>query len=246
MSSQSLVDLVLPVYNEAHVLRQAVEQLAAAMAGRQDFRWRIVVVNNGSSDDTESIGRQLAARLPYVQMMHLDIKGRGRALRETWTHTEAEFSIYMDVDLSTDLAAVPQVVELLRQGADLVTGSRLHPQAKITRCLGREILSRGYNALVRLLLRTRTFDDAQCGFKGIRVRTVRPLLSLVKSQQWFFDTELLVLAEYAGLCVRSLPIVWVEDQDSRVNIPAAIWEDLKGLARLRFTARRLLRAYRQG
>ena len=216
-------------------------RLAASMAEGRDFRWRIVVVNNGSTDDTGTIGRRLAGQFNYVRFVHLDAKGRGRALRKAWSETDAEFSLYMDVDLSTDLAAVPQMVELLRGGADVVTGSRLHPQSKITRCLKRETLSRGYNRLVRWTLHTRTFDDAQCGFKGVRVGSVRALLPLVVDQEWFFDTELLVLAEYAGMTVRTMPITWVEDRDTRVNVPRTIWQDLKGLALLRRTARSLVR-----
>jgi glycosyltransferase involved in cell wall biosynthesis len=242
---RDLLDLVIPAYNEAGVLERSVGRLAAAMADCHDFRWQIVVVNNGSTDDTRAIGRRLAKQHRHVTLLHLEAKGRGRALRKAWSETHAEFSIYMDVDLSTDLAAVPQAVRWLREGADLVTGSRLHPQSRITRCLKREILSRGYNALIRRLLRTRSFDDAQCGFKGIRVKTVRRLLPLVKNQQWFFDTELLVLAEYAGLSIRTLPITWVEDPDSRVNIPLTIWEDLKGLTRLRLSARSLTHAWKQ-
>ena len=240
---RDLVDLVIPVYNEAKVLARSVRQLAAAMADCPDFRWQIVVVNNGSTDDTRAVGQRLAEQLPYVRLLHLDAKGRGRALRKAWSETRAEFSVYMDVDLSTDLAAVPLAVQLLREGAHLVTGSRLHPQSRITRCLKREILSRGYNALIRWVLRTRSFHDAQCGFKGVRIETVRRLLPLVKNQDWFFDTELLVLAEYAGLTVHTLPITWVEDPDSRVNIPLTVWQDLKGLARLRSTARCLVRGW---
>jgi len=242
---RDLVDLVIPVYNEAKVLARSVRQLAAAMADCRDFPWQIVVVNNGSIDDTRAVGQRLAEQLPYVRLLHLDAKGRGRALRKAWSETRAEFSIYMDVDLSTDLAAVPQAVQLLRGGAHLVTGSRLHPQSSITRCLKREILSRGYNLLIRWVLRTRSFDDAQCGFKGVHIETVRRLLPLVKNQDWFFDTELLVLAEYAGLSIRSLPITWVEDLDTRVNVPMTVWEDLRGLARLRQSARSLVRAWKQ-
>lgn len=240
-----LVDLIVPVYNEAHVLERSVRRLAEAMANCRRFRWQIVVVNNGSTDDTRAVGHRLAEQLECVTLLHLDTKGRGRALREAWTRTGAKFSIYMDVDLSTDLTAVPQAVESLRQGADVVTGSRLHARSKITRCLKREILSRGYNALIRCVLRTRSFDDAQCGFKGVRVETIRRLLPLVQDQEWFFDTELLVLAEYAGLTIHNLPITWVEDLDSRVNIPKTIWEDLKGLARLRRSAESLVRAWKQ-
>lgn len=242
-SSDSLVDLVLPVYNEAHVLEHSVHRLAAAVAGPLGLDWRILVVDNGSTDGTSAIGGRLAGQFDHVQFLHLDEKGRGRALRTAWNETDAEFSIYMDVDLSTDLAAVAEVVALLRDGADLVTGSRLHRESEIIRCLKREILSRGYNRLIRWVLHTRTFDDAQCGFKGVRIAAVRPLLPLVENQEWFFDTELLVLAEYAGLDVRTFPITWIEDLDTRVNIPQTIWEDLRGLMRLRRTAKALVKDY---
>jgi len=239
------VDLVIPVFNEAHVLERSVLRLADAMA-EADFRWRIVVVDNGSTDGTLRIARRLAERFDYAECLHLDLKGRGRALRRTWSETDAQFSLYMDADLSTELAAVPRVVQRLRQGADLVTGSRLHADSHITRGFQREVLSRGYNRLIRWMLRTRSFDDAQCGFKGVRIETVRPLLPLVRDQEWFFDTELLVLAEYAGLSIHNLPITWVEDPDSRVNIPKTIWQDLRGLTRLWRTARSLVRRRSEG
>lgn len=244
-SSHTLVDLVLPVYNEAHVLEDSIGRLAAKAESYVDFCWRIVVVNNGSTDDTAALGRKLAEQLDYVRFLHLDVKGRGRALRKAWSETDASFSVYMDVDLSTGLDAVPQLVALLRDGADVVTGSRLHPHSRITRCLKREVLSRGYNRLIRWVLRTRTFDDAQCGFKGVQIDSIRNLLPLVKNQEWFFDTELLTLAEYAGLTVRTLPITWVEDPDTRVNIPWTVLQDLQGLARLRWTARSLVRSLRE-
>ena len=240
------LDLVIPVLDKAHVLAASVQRLRTAMLAQRDISWRIVVVDNGSTDGTERIGRELAGCLPEVQFLHLDARGRGRALRTTWMGTDARFSLYMDVDLSTDLAAVGRTIELLRQGADLVTGSRLDRAARVTRSWKREVLSRGYNRLVRGMLGTRAFDDAQCGFKAIRIESVRPLLPLVENQHWFFDTELLVLAEYAGLAIRTLPVVWIEDADSRVNIPRTIWEDIRGLIRLRRTARGLVERWKRG
>ena len=245
MNTSAELDLVIPVYNEAHVLAASVERLRATMLGLGGFSWRIVVIDNGSTDATARIGHELAERLGEVCFLRIETKGRGYALRKTWMETAARFSLYMDVHLSTDLATVGQVIELLRQGADIVTGSRLDRASRITRSWKREILSRGYNRLIRWTLGTRTFDDAQCGFKAIRVESVRPLLPLVENQHWFFDTELLVLAEYAGLAVRTLPIVWIKDPDSRVHIPRTIWEDIQGLRRLRHTARGLVERWRE-
>ena len=244
MTTPPEIDLVVPVYNEARDLQGCVTRLAAALREQCPVSWRIVVADNGSTDRTPQIGRELAERLPYVRYHHLDAKGRGGALRAVWMKTDAPLSLYMDVDLSTDLAAVPQAIELLRQGTHIVTGSRLHPQSRIVRSAKREVLSRGYNALVRRWLGTRAFDDAQCGFKGVRIDAVRPLLPLVVNQNWFFDTELLVLAEYAGLKIATLPITWIEDADSRVNIPKTIWEDLRGLWRLWRTARGLVQGWK--
>jgi hypothetical protein len=152
----------------------------------------------------------------------------------------------MDVDLSTELTAIPQALGLLQAGADIVAGSRLSPQSHTRRCLKREIISRAYNRIVRTVLGTRTFDDAQCGFKAIRVETVRPLLGLVQDNDWFFDTELLVLAEYAGLTVRSLPVTWTEDPNTKVHIAATILQDLRGVVRLWRTARRRADQWKQG
>ena len=244
-TDQGTIDLVIPVYNEVLQLEGSVKRLAASVAESLQIPWRVVVVDNGSQDGTGEVGRRLADQLDYVRYVHLDVKGRGRALRQVWTETDAQFSLYMDVDLSTDLAAVPRAVELLQQGADLVSGSRLDRRANTTRCLKREIISRVYNWLIRWGLSTRSFDDAQCGFKGIRVSTVRPLLPLVQNQHWFFDTELLVLAELAGLEIRTFPVTWIEDSDTRVNIPKTVWEDVRGLARLRRTAGSLVREWKQ-
>lgn len=242
---KGLVDLVIPVYNEEAVLNKSVSTLSAALDGHVDFPWRIVVVDNGSVDRTREIGEKLTQTCDRYRFLHLSEKGRGRALAAAWTETDAEFSIYMDVDLSTDLSAVPEVVALLRGGADIVTGSRLDPRSHVKRCMKREILSRGYNHLIRLVLRTRSFDDAQCGFKGVRLETVRPLLRIVRNRNWFFDTELLVLGEYASLSVKTLPVTWIEDSDTRVNIPKTVTEDLKGLARLWWTGRSLVRDWQR-
>jgi len=227
------IDFVIPIYNEEFALSRSVDTLHRRLELFELPEWRIVIVDNGSTDDSQVVATALAARYERVAYERLEIKGRGHALRSTWTRSDADASLYMDVDLSTDLAAVPEFVRLLDDGADLVVGSRLSGRSKTTRCFKREMLSRGYNLLIKALFRPRGFDDAQCGFKAVRLDRIRNILPLVENNHWFFDTELLLVAEAAGLDVRSVPVEWVEDMDSRVRIASTVMEDLNGLARVR-------------
>ncbi len=231
------LDVVVPIYNERHVLADSIGELHGVLSSQRLPSWSIVVVDNGSTDGSEQVGRELEGRFRRFRYDRLEVKGRGLALKHAWTSTSATFSLYMDVDLSTELDVVPQVADELLDGADIVVGSRLAASSATRRSLRREILSRGYNLLVRCLFRPRSFDDAQCGFKAVRVDAVRNLLPLVVNEHWFFDTELLLLAERIGLDVRSLPVTWNEDTDSRVKIASTVMEDLRGLARVRRTLR---------
>jgi hypothetical protein len=138
----------------------------------------------------------------------------------------------MDVDLSTGLEALlPLVAPLLSGHSDLAIGSRLAAGAHVRRGVRREVISRGYNLLLRLALGVR-FRDAQCGFKAVRADVARRLLPGVENRNWFFDTELLVLAERAGLRIHEVPVDWIDDPDSRVRIAATVTEDLRGVWRL--------------
>jgi glycosyltransferase involved in cell wall biosynthesis len=238
------VDLVIPVYNEAHVLESTVERLLQASKSWQGFSWRILIVDNASIDGTDEVGERLMTAHPEVVFKRLDIKGRGLALRWAWLETDSEYSLYMDVDLSTDISAIPVVVERLQAGADLVTGTRLDAASQVTRSFRRELFSRCYNWAVRLVFPRCGFSDAQCGFKGIRLATVRPLLAHVLNNHWFFDTELMLLVRYAGLDLQSVPVTWVEDLDSRVDIVQYATENLRGLLRLRFSIQSFRRAQR--
>ena len=164
--------------------------------------------------------------------MHLPEKGRGRALRSVWSESDAAVLAYTDVDLSTDLAGLlPLVAPLVTGHSDLSIGTRLARGSRVVRGPKREVISRCYNRLLRGVLRTR-FSDAQCGFKAIRAESARALLPLVEDNNWFFDTELLVLAERAGMRIHEVPVDWVDDPDSRVDIVATALEDLRGIARM--------------
>jgi glycosyltransferase involved in cell wall biosynthesis len=227
-----LVEIVVPVYNEHAVLAASIRRLHRFLTESFPFSWRVMIADNASVDDTLAIARKLAAELPGVDVLHLDAKGRGRALRTAWSSSDAAVVAYMDVDLSTDLRALlPLVAPLLSGHSDIAIGTRLAPGAHVARSAKREFVSRSYNHLLRTALRAR-FSDAQCGFKAARTDVVRDLLPAVRDQGWFFDTELLVLAERRGLRVHEVPVDWVEDPDSRVDIVSTAAGDLRGVARL--------------
>src|SRR5947199_8015396 len=226
------VDIVVPVRNEERDLAPSVWRLVTYLRESFPFHARITIADNGSTDATWAIAGRLARELPEVRAVHMDLPGRGRALRAIWSRSDAEVLAYMDVDLSTDLnALLPLVAPLLSGHSDLAIGSRLARSARVVRGPKREVISRCYNALLRLALRVR-FSDAQCGFKAVRADRARALLPLLRNSGWFFDTELLVLAERTGLRIHEVPVDWVDDPDSRVDIVATAVGDLKGVWRL--------------
>jgi putative flippase GtrA len=231
-SPRPAVEVVVPVYDEEADLDPGIRRLHRYLGERFPFSWRITIADNASKDRTPLVAARLAAELPGVRVVRLEEKGRGRALRSVWSASDAEVLAYMDVDLSTDLdALLPLVAPLLSGHSDLAIGTRLARSAHVVRGPKREIISRGYNQLLRLALGV-GFTDAQCGFKAVRADRARALLPLVRDGGWFFDTELLVLAERSGLRIHEVPVDWVDDPDSRVDIVATAVADLKGVARL--------------
>jgi putative flippase GtrA len=226
------VDIVVPVRNEEHDLAPSVRRLAGYLSESFPFSARITIADNGSTDATWAIADQLARELPQVRAVRMELPGRGRALRAIWSQSEAEVLAYMDVDLSTDLnALLPLVAPLLSGHSDVAIGTRLARGSRVIRGPKRELISRSYNLLLRTLMGAR-FSDAQCGFKAIRRDQARALLPLTQDTAWFFDTELLVLAERAGLRIHEVPVDWIDDLDSRVDIAATALADLRGMARL--------------
>ena len=226
------VEIVVPVFNEAGQLEASIRRLHRYLVDVFPFSFRLTIADNASTDQTWTIARELAERLPGVVAVRLEKKGRGRALHSVWSQSDAEVLAYMDVDLSTDLAALlPLVAPLLSHHSDLAIGSRLARGAHVVRGPKRELISRSYNRLLHTALATR-FSDAQCGFKAIRADRARELLPLVKDRAWFFDTELLVLAERAGFRIHEVPVDWIDDDDSRVDIAATAAADLRGVLRL--------------
>src|SRR3954447_736750 len=202
------VDIVVPVYNEEGGLEQSIRRLHRFLTEAFPFAWRIVIADNASSDGTPARARALAAELRHVDVLRIERKGRGRALRAAWSASRARVVCYMDVDLSTDLRGLlPLVAPLLSGHSDVAIGTRLAHGPRVVRGPKRELISRSYNRLLHTALRAR-FSDAQCGFKAVRRDALDGLLADVRDDGWFFDTELLVLAQRRGLRIHEVPVDW--------------------------------------
>ncbi|CAM5263746.1 hypothetical protein SALBM311S_13049 [Streptomyces alboniger] len=227
-----VLDVVIPVYNEEKDLQPCVLRLHEHLKRTFPYAFRITIADNASTDTTPVVSARLAAELPEVRAFRLEQKGRGRALRTVWSASEVPVLAYMDVDLSTDLnALLPLVAPLISGHSDLAIGSRLARSSRVVRGPKREFISRAYNLILRGSLQAR-FSDAQCGFKAIRRDVAQVLLPLVEDTGWFFDTEMLVLAERAGLRIHEVPVDWVDDPNSTVHIVKTATDDLKGVWRV--------------
>jgi putative flippase GtrA len=227
------IDIVVPVYNEASGIERSIRRLHTFLADGFPFAWRIVIADNASTDATPFLSAELAFELDNVTVVSLEAKGRGRALRTAWSASDADVLVYMDVDLSTDLTGLlPLVSGLVSGHSDVAIGTRLGPGSRVVRGPRREFISRAYNRILRLTLGAR-FSDAQCGFKAIRADAARILLPEIEDQGWFFDTELLVLAQRRGMRIHEVAVDWVDDPDSRVDIVSTALTDLRGVLRLR-------------
>lgn len=232
-ASEQLVDIVVPVFDEERTLQSNVELLLAYLRAEFPFSFRIVIADNASTDATPLVAAALSSEHDEVTLLRLEQKGRGLALRTAWSRSDAQVVSYMDVDLSTNLESfLPLVAPLLSGHSEVAIGTRLDHHSNVRRQRKREVLSRGYNGLVHALFRA-GFSDAQCGFKALRGDVARWLLPLVRDDGWFFDTELLLLAEHNGLRIHEVPVDWIEDLDSRVDIPSTVAGDLAGLWRVR-------------
>ncbi len=237
--SKISVDITIPVLNEEHSLPRCIgtltDHLSGSVGGNWD--WQITVADNGSEDATPEVGHRLSEEYPNVRLTRLEQRGRGRALKKAWLESNADVRCFMDVDLSTRLDSLGSLVgAIANEGYDVAIGSRLLPQSRVEgRTLKREVVSRSYNALIRVMFPKKTFRDAQCGFKAVSRQVAECVVPYVENTGWFFDTELLLLSLRAGYRIKEIPVHWVDDPDTRVRIVATATEDIKGLLRVRFS-----------
>ena len=227
------VDIVIPVYNEEQALPRSIMILADFLKDNLRNPWQIVIADNASTDKTKSVSDMLCERYSGINYLHIPQKGRGRALKAAWLDSTADIVSYMDVDLATDLTHFPQLVDSLQEGYDVAIGSRLSKGSRVSRSMKREVISRSYNLLIKSMFFT-AFQDAQCGFKALTRQTAQAIVPHIKNNNWFFDTELLIIAAKRGYKIKQLPVKWDDDPTSTVNIASTATEDIKGLLRLRF------------
>jgi glycosyltransferase involved in cell wall biosynthesis len=227
------VDIVIPVYNEERDLPKSINKLTQFLKAHLNNPWRIVIADNASTDGTHAVSECLCRDYPGVEYLYLPQKGRGRALRAAWLVSTADIVSYMDADLSTDPAHFPQLIKALESGYHLAVGSRLSKESQVTRSFKREFISRSYNLMIKSLFFT-SFPDAQCGFKALTRQAAQAIVPEVQNNNWFFDTELLIIAAKSGYRIKSVPVNWVDDPDSTVKVLGTATEDIKGLLRLRF------------
>ena len=230
--ARPLIDIVVPVLNEEKILQKSITTLDEYMAKHLPYRYQITIADNGSQDKTLEIAKRLAEKYQSVRVVSLAERGRGRALRQVWQNSPADILAYMDVDLSTSLDDFLPMIQLLVAGeAGVAIGSRLMKDSRTSRGVKREFISRCYNNIIKWTSGTK-FSDAQCGFKAIRRDIAIKFLPKIKDNEWFFDTELLIKTERAGVPIHEQPVTWIEDTDSRVKIVKTAVDDLKGLYRV--------------
>ncbi|HJD69205.1 MAG TPA: glycosyltransferase [Corynebacterium kroppenstedtii] len=230
---QAIVEIVIPVYNEATSLPTSIPHLVESLSSLVPFTTMVTIADNASIDNTWIVAGELERQLPSVRRVHLDQKGRGRMLKKVWLESQCDVVAYMDVDLSTDLhALLPLLAPLVSDHSDIAIGSRLARSANVIRGSKREFISRTYNHMLRLMMSAH-FSDAQCGFKAMRTDVARAILPHVEDPNWFFDTEVLLLAEKAGYRIHEVPVDWTDDPDSRVNVVETALQDLRGMWRVR-------------
>ena len=231
------VDIVIPCLNEEKQLPSTLETLRLFCGDKMaEYRWRVVVADNGSTDGTFARAQEFVSKYPHqFGAIRLPERGRGRALKKAWLESTSDICCYMDVDLSTDIAALPLLIgAIAHDGYPIAVGSRLAKGSKVEkRTVKREITSRGYNLMIKGLFFTH-FSDAQCGFKAMSRQAIQEIMPVTKDLAWFLDSEILIIAEKRGYRIKDIPVHWVDDPDSRVKVVQTAWRDIKGLVRLRF------------
>lgn len=231
------VEITVPVYNEEKELERNIVKLSGfCKKNLKDYEWKITIADNASADNTPIIAANISKSDPKVSLFRLEEKGRGRAVKRAWSNSESDYCVYMDLDLSTDLKHLPNLLKALEGGFDIAIGSRLAKGANVEgRTLLREVTSRTLNFFfIQFWFKTH-FTDAQCGFKAVTRKVVEELVPKIKDNDWFFDGELLIVGEKSGYKIYEEPVHWIDNPGSTVRLISTIWGDIRVMMRLFWT-----------
>jgi glycosyltransferase involved in cell wall biosynthesis len=227
------VIVVIPVYNEEKVLESSIRNIYNYMDKNIKEDWNIIIANNASIDNTKEIADNLTKKFNKVRAVHLSFKGRGNALKYAWSKNKSDVYAYCDVDLATDISHLKELFDSILKGNNVVTGSRYLNKSKSKRTINRFVFSKGYIYLIKLFFKTQ-LNDFQCGFKAVDNKIVKEILPKVRNKEWFFDTELLLLAEQSGKYkIKQIPVAWKESKDTKVKIFKTVYDYVKNLIKLK-------------
>ncbi|MBU0532198.1 glycosyltransferase family 2 protein [Candidatus Micrarchaeota archaeon] len=224
-----MISVILPAHNEASTILQSTKRLTKFL-DTLNHKYEIIIAEDGSTDNTVNIARSLTSEKLKVLSSKQKL-GRGLALSNSIRFAKGKIVVYMDVDLATNLPHLKTMIQEIEQGADIVTGSRLMKKSQVSnRSTTRNFFSNGYNLLLRILFGSRLLDH-QCGFKAFKKSSILPLLPEISDPHWFWDTELLILAQRKNLKIIEIPVKWTDKKNSKVNLLSDI--PYMGLAMLK-------------
>ncbi|MFH1412596.1 MAG: glycosyltransferase [bacterium] len=208
-----MIDICLPVYNEQNILQKNTLHIFEFCKKQNwPFDWQIVIIVNGSVDKSLQIAKELAGNYLQIIAVNYEASGKGNAIKEYGLISKADIMVYMDIDLSTDLKDLPELIEqITKHDYDLAIGSRLMPGSITKRSFLRELISRSYNLLSRILLNN-NISDMQCGFKAVRITVFHKVAAYIQDTKWFFDTELVVFTKLLNYAIKEVPVNWSENR----------------------------------
>lgn len=228
------LDVVIPAFNEEKNILSTIHKLSAALSRIEGLTWKIIVAENGSSDNTYSVVSEAA--LPCVEIFHSSQKGKGLALREAAEKSQAEYFAFIDADCSVDPKIFSSLLPLLQNNtADIVVGSRFHRETVIDRSFLRHESSRLFNLLAKMITGIQA-SDTQCPLKIMNGNGKTQLLQCAEDT-WFLDLELIARAEKNKLRIAALPVIWTEfvypERKSKLVVAKDGWGALRAMWNIR-------------
>lgn len=204
-----MIDIVLPVRNESKILVTNVKQLLDFLKKlNKPIDYQIILAENNSQDNTLEIAKELAKKHHNIRAIHTNKPGRDIALKNCWGNSDADIMVYMDVDLSTDLAHLPDLINAIKEGYDIAIGSRI--KFGLKRSFWRKFMSWVYNNLFLPIILSTDVKDAQCGFKAINKKVAKEIVPKLGEENGFLDTELLAVAKHKGYKIKEIPVRWYD------------------------------------